>query len=144
MSIVPFLKGKKVVVHFSPTELFISDLNCEKTIDVIPLTTDNRKKVAEFMAQEFDTIIYESAKLIKQKISILEVAKKYNCKIQNNKALCIFHKEKEPSLTFYPETNSFFCFGCNRGGDIFNFVMYAEGCIFESALRKLSRGELNE
>ena len=30
--------------------------------------------------------------------------------------LCPFHNEKTPSFNIYPENNSFYCFGCNKGG----------------------------
>ncbi len=41
--------------------------------------------------------------------------------------LCPFHNEKTPSFTVFPQTNSFYCFGCGAGGDVFSFIMRAEG-----------------
>jgi len=38
------------------------------------------------------------------------------------KAPCIFHEDKDPSLEIYEDTNSFYCFGCKKGGDILNAV----------------------
>ncbi len=38
-------------------------------------------------------------------------------------ALCPFHNEKTPSFTIFPETSSFYCFGCHEGGDFIPFVM---------------------
>lgn len=35
---------------------------------------------------------------------------------------CPFHEERHPSFTTYPETNSWYCFGCGKGGNVFNFV----------------------
>ena len=37
--------------------------------------------------------------------------------------LCPFHNEKTPSFTVYPESNSFYCFGCGAGGDVITFIM---------------------
>ena len=36
--------------------------------------------------------------------------------------LCPFHNEKTPSFVVYPETQSFYCFGCGAGGDVITFV----------------------
>jgi DNA primase len=37
------------------------------------------------------------------------------------------HEDKVPSFVVYPETNSFFCFGCLRGGDVVELYRLAEG-----------------
>jgi len=36
--------------------------------------------------------------------------------------LCPFHKDTEPSFTVYPETNTFYCFGCGISGDLTRFI----------------------
>ncbi len=55
------------------------------------------------------------------------------------KGLCPFHHEKTPSFYVFPETQTWHCFGCGRGGDIFNFVMEYEGLDFRAALEELAR-----
>ncbi len=57
---------------------------------------------------------------------------------RNYKGLCPFHDEKTPSFTVFPDTQRYRCFGCGRGGDIFNFVMEKEGWDFVDALRELA------
>ena len=52
--------------------------------------------------------------------------------------LCPFHSERHPSLYIHPEKKIFYCFGCNAGGDLFDFVMRSEGCDFSEALRIVS------
>jgi DNA primase len=53
------------------------------------------------------------------------------------KALCPFHGEKTPSFSVNPERGIFKCFGCGKGGDIFDFVMELEGLTFPEAVRLL-------
>ncbi len=51
--------------------------------------------------------------------------------------LCPFHPDRHPSFTVYPETESFFCFGCGKGGDKIEFVKLMENCGFKEAKKKL-------
>lgn len=53
-------------------------------------------------------------------------------------ALCPFHAEKSASFTVYPDTQSFYCFGCHKGGDVFTFVQEREGVTFREAMEMLA------
>jgi len=53
--------------------------------------------------------------------------------------LCPFHNEKTPSFTVYPESNSYYCFGCSKGGGIIQFVMDVERLDFPEAVRWLAQ-----
>jgi DNA primase len=50
-------------------------------------------------------------------------------------ACCPFHQEKTPSFSVNPSKNIFYCFGCGKGGSVFNFVMELEGLSFPEAIR---------
>ena len=52
--------------------------------------------------------------------------------------LCPFHKETDASFVVYPEENRWKCFGCGRGGSVFDFVMQAEGVDFWGAVLQLA------
>jgi len=57
----------------------------------------------------------------------------------NLKGLCPFHSEKTPSFTVSPERQTFHCFGCNEGGDVFTFMMKYHRMTFQEALQELAR-----
>ena len=45
---------------------------------------------------------------------------------RNLVGLCPFHSEKTTSFTVYPDSQSFYCFGCGAGGDVVTFVKKME------------------
>ncbi len=78
---------------------------------------------------------------IKERLSIQEIAAPY---VKLHKAgrsmvgLCPFHKEKTPSFHISVERNTYHCFGCGEGGDMFAFIQKAEGLEFKEALKLLA------
>lgn len=79
---------------------------------------------------------------IKQKLDVAEVIGDYiQVKPAGNslKALCPFHTERTPSFHISRERQTWHCFGCDKGGDIFTFVMEMDGLSFPEALRLLAK-----
>src|SRR6266566_2719206 len=50
-------------------------------------------------------------------------------------ACCPFHKEKTASFSVSPAKDIFYCFGCQKGGSVFNFVMEMERVAFPDAIK---------
>ncbi|MBI5733807.1 MAG: DNA primase [Candidatus Kerfeldbacteria bacterium] len=79
---------------------------------------------------------------IKSRLDVVEVIGEYvrlKQAGQNWKGLCPFHQEKTPSFVVSKERQMWYCFGCNSGGDIFEFIERLEGLEFPEVLEMLAR-----
>ncbi len=52
---------------------------------------------------------------------------------------CPFHNEKTPSFSVTPDKGFFYCFGCQSGGNVFNFLMKVESITFFEAVKLLAK-----
>ncbi len=78
---------------------------------------------------------------VKSKLSIVDVvgeAVQLRKAGTTYKGLCPFHGEKTPSFVVTPARESWHCFGCGEGGDVFSFVMRRDGLTFPEALKRLA------
>ena len=55
------------------------------------------------------------------------------------KGLYPFHSERSPSFMVYPETQSYYCFGCGAGGDVIKFTMEMNSLSYIEAIRFLAQ-----
>ncbi len=53
--------------------------------------------------------------------------------------LCPYHSERSPSFTVFPDSQSFYCFGCGAGGDAITFVMRSENLDYPGAVEHLAK-----
>lgn len=51
--------------------------------------------------------------------------------------LCPFHADKTPSFVVYEDQNSWWCYGCNKGGDVISYVMIDQGLNFIESVKYL-------
>ncbi len=84
----------------------------------------------------------DELEVIKEKISVVDLISEYLPLKKagvNFKASCPFHQEKTPSFMVSPERGIWHCFGCQKGGDVFKFLMEKEGLDFKEALQILAK-----
>jgi len=80
--------------------------------------------------------------LLKSKLDIVEIIntvvplKKYG---PSYKGCCPFHSEKTPSFNVNPMKQLFHCFGCHKGGDVFEFIMILKGISFKETIAMLAK-----
>ena len=53
-------------------------------------------------------------------------------------SLCPFHNEKTPSFVVYPDTQSFYCFGCGAAGDVIGFVRKYNNLGYVESVKQLA------
>ena len=84
---------------------------------------------------------YDVKEQIRQSVDIVDLVSSYMPLQRKGRiylALCPWHDDTKPSLQVNPERQSFKCWVCDIGGDIFNFVMQNEGVSFREALTMLA------
>jgi len=80
----------------------------------------------EELCQNFDLLEY-----VEQDHQVTKKGNKYFTQ-------CTLHVDDTPSLAIYPETNSYYCFSCKRGGDAISYLRQYEGLSFDDAVAKVS------
>ena len=88
------------------------------------------------MAIDFDLV-----KEIKQRADIVDVISYYLTSVQKKGkgyvAICPFHDDHDPSMQISKDKQTFHCFVCQNGGDVFTFVQKYDKCSFKEAVRKV-------
>lgn len=75
---------------------------------------------------------------VKDRLSMRQVAEFYGYKVQRgNVCLCPFHNDTHPSMKIYPDDKGFYCWVCQKGGDVIKFVGLLYGLKNEEACKRL-------
>lgn len=78
---------------------------------------------------------------IRERMNIVDLVGEYVQLKKSGQAfqgLCPFHSEKSPSFYVHPQKQVFRCFGCQKGGNVFTFLMQIEGLSFPETVKKLA------
>jgi len=78
---------------------------------------------------------------VKSKVDLVKVVQEHVRLTKRNKdfwGLCPFHQEDSPSFKVNPQMQSWYCFGCERSGDVFTFVELIEKTDKRGALQLLA------
>lgn len=84
---------------------------------------------------------HDAKEQVRQAVDIVDVAGGYlqlRREGRHFRALCPWHDDSRPSLQINPERQSYRCWVCDIGGDVFSFVMRMEGISFPEALAQLA------
>lgn len=94
-----------------------------------------RSELARVNAHKFKT--KELDILTAKQVPIIEILRARLIKVDHDFCCCPFHKEKTASMKIYPSTNTFYCFGCNKSGDVITLVRELDQCDFPTAVNSL-------
>jgi DNA primase len=91
--------------------------------------------------QEFAVTYADAKEQVRQATDIVDlVGKQIDLRRQGRHfvGLCPWHNDRKPSLQVNPDRQTWKCWVCDIGGDVFSFVMQREGCDFVEALKMLA------
>lgn len=54
-----------------------------------------------------------------------------------NTLVCLFHADTRPSMKYYPDSNTVYCFSCNKAWDTIGFLIERDRLSFPEAIRRL-------
>ena len=89
------------------------------------------------MSRYFENELIEQIKDANDIVSVVSEHVTLKKKGKNYWGCCPFHNEKTPSFTVSPEKKIAHCFGCGKGGNIFQFVSLIENITYNQAIAKL-------
>lgn len=77
------------------------------------------------------------AEEVKRAVTMEQIMNAYGYHVKHGKMMCPFHGDRNASLKVYKDNNSWYCFGCGKGGSVIDFVMAQEGCGFSQAVNAI-------
>lgn len=73
---------------------------------------------------------------VRERLTMAAVAGRYGFNVERGRIICPFHNDTKPSCVVYPGDKGFYCYACNTGGSVLDFVGKLLGLnYFEAAAR---------
>jgi hypothetical protein len=104
-------------------------LSLKRTLSIFS-PSGKGKKLEEWQEKLEKARQYPIYEIAKDSLSLRPCGDKFS-------ALCPFHDEKRASFYIYPESNSYYCFGCCESGDAIKLTMHLHGVNFKEAVKML-------
>lgn len=77
---------------------------------------------------------------ILEAVNIVDGLSYYGIQVdRHDKCKCPFHGDRHPSMKIYRNTNKWYCFVCNEGGNIIDYVMKSRGLTFGESLKQIDQ-----
>lgn len=90
--------------------------------------------IPEYVKVDRKVIYTDGDKISKAKTYPISNILRFN---KDYKTCCIWHNESGPSLHYYRETNTVYCFGCGKHGDVIDVYRTINECSFKEAIEEL-------
>lgn len=75
---------------------------------------------------------------IKQSVTMRDLCNHFGIRVSQNKSICPFHSDTKPSMQIYDGRRGYYCFVCNQGGSVIDFVMQYCGLDYINACKYLN------
>jgi len=112
---------------------------CASAIIVLGLTplVEVKKRLDRYRAVYSDREFDNSNVITAKDVPILSLFSPEKIRKSSTRSFCCcpLHGEKSPSLCIYHKNNTFYCFGCHKGGDSIKFIQLLNGVSFPEALK---------
>lgn len=122
--------GEKIIEVFMLPDLKSLEKRLFQMTRFLSIINPQKYRADNFQAQIETAKNYPIYELARDKLELKRSGNKFV-------SLCFFHDEKTPSLYLYPETNKFYCFGCQEKGDAITLTMALYGLDFKEAVTML-------
>ncbi|HBC7244061.1 TPA: DNA primase [Enterococcus faecalis] len=90
------------------------------------------------MAQRIPQEVIEEVRLRTNIVDIIGQYVQLKKSGKNYMGLCPFHEERSPSFSVAEDKQIFHCFGCGKGGTVFNFLQEIEGISFPESVKRVA------